>query len=152
TASASGVALSWPAASDPNLTGYRVMRAVGDGSYSALADVDASTTRYSDATANAGTTYHYQVFAVLSNANAQPWSAIADVNIPLRSVTLSLTASPASPVEGQDVTVNVTATPAEAGVSVDISEGGTAMCAGVTDANGTVAVVLRGLTAGVHHL
>ncbi len=152
TASASGVALSWPAASDSDLTGYRVMRAAGDGAFTALADVDASTTSDSDPTASAGTTYHYQVLAVLPNDNAQPWSAVADVNTPVRLVTMSVTTSPVAPVDGDDVTVNVAVMPADAGADVDVAEGGTTIGSAQVDASGDAAIVLRGLAVGVHHL
>ncbi|HVT77361.1 MAG TPA: fibronectin type III domain-containing protein, partial [Acidimicrobiales bacterium] len=151
TPSASGVALSWAATSDGDLTGYRVMRAVGDGSFTALADVDASTTSYTDTTAAAGTAYRYQVFALLQGT-AVPWSTIADANTPLRSVTLSVTSSPSAPVEGGDVTVDVVATPADAGALVQVAEGTTVLGSGVVDADGSVAIVLHGLAAGGHQL
>jgi fibronectin type 3 domain-containing protein len=152
TPSASGVALSWSAASDADVAGYRVMRAVGDGSFSAVADVDASTTSYTDTTASAGSAYHYRVFAVLPNDNAQPWSTVADANTPLRSVTLSVTTSPSAPVEGADVTVNVAAAPADEGAAVTVTEGATTLGSGLLGADGTVAIVLHGLAVGTHQL
>jgi hypothetical protein len=150
--SASGVALSWPAASDADVTGYRVMRAVGAGSFTTLDDVDSSTTTYSDTTASAGTAYHYRVFAVLPNDNAQPWSTVADANTPLRTVTLSVTTAPSAPVEGDDVTLNVVATPADDGVAVTVTEGATTLSSGVVDGDGKVAIVVHGLAVGAHHL
>lgn len=150
--SASGVALSWTTASDADVTGYRVMRASGDGSFSAIADVDASTTSYTDTTASAGTAYRYRVFAVLPNDNAQPWTTVADANTPLRTVTLSVTTAPSTPVEGNDVTVNVVATPADSGAAVVVTEGTTSLGSGVVGADGTVAIVVHGLAAGAHQL
>ncbi len=152
TATAAGVALSWPAASDPDVAGYRVMRADGgaaDGAFTAVADVDASTTGYTDSTASAGTSYRYQVLAVLPNDDAQPWSAVADVSTPRpQPVATQLTVDPLrslwdliSLARGRYL---VTAHLARAdngapiaGQQVVIDSWAGAFCTATTDANGT---------------
>ena len=61
----SGVALSWtaPAEDADSVTGYEVLRAVGEGDLATLAaDTGSTATAYTDATANeTGETYAYQL-------------------------------------------------------------------------------------------
>ncbi len=79
------VALSWiaPAEDVDNVTGYEILRAVGDGDSTTLvADTGNTTTSSTDATATeAGETYTYQVKAVRGEERSQA-SAEASVEVP----------------------------------------------------------------------
>ena len=70
-----GVSLSWsaPAEDAGSVTGYEIMRAVGEGAMATLVDDTASTaTTYTDATAtDAGETYAYQVMAIRDGVRSQ---------------------------------------------------------------------------------
>ena len=84
-AAGGGVALSWTAPSDDadSVTGYEVLRAVGEGEFTTLAADTASTdTTYTDATATeAGETYAYHVEAIRGENRSQA-SGQAQVQLP----------------------------------------------------------------------
>ena len=78
-----GVDLSWsaPAEDADSVTGYEVLRAVGEGDMATLvADTASAATTYTDATATGeGETYAYRVKAIRGQARARartgsPWS------------------------------------------------------------------------------
>ncbi len=87
-----GVALSWtaPAEDAGTVTGYQILRAVGEGNATTLADDTGSTsTRYTDATATeSGETYTYQVRAIRGADRSQA-SDRADVQRPHDPVDLA---------------------------------------------------------------
>ena len=76
-----GVDLSWtaPAEDADSVTGYEVLRAVGDGEMATLVDDTASTsTAYTDATATGkGETYAYRVKAIRGEARSQGSNRVA---------------------------------------------------------------------------
>ena len=76
-----GVSLSWsaPAEDADSVTGYEVLRAVGDGEMATLAaDTASTTTTYSDATATEeGETYAYRVKAIRGQARSQASNRVA---------------------------------------------------------------------------
>ena len=80
-----GVALSWdaPAADAASVTGYEILRAVGDGDLATLvADTGSADTTYADGTATeAGERYAYRVKALRGEETSQP-SDQAVVSIP----------------------------------------------------------------------
>jgi hypothetical protein len=155
TASTGSVALSWTAATDSDVVGYRVLRAVGDGDFAAVADVDGlGTTTYTDSGLDAGTTYRYRVLARFAGSPAYPWSSVAEATTPvvITPVSLSATASPAAPTYGQDVTVHVTMTPAVSGATVTVAEGATTLGSGTTGDDGTADIAVSGLHVGAHQL
>ena len=84
------MALSWsaPAEDADSVTGYEVLRAVGEGDLASLAADTASTaTSYTDATATeAGETYAYQVKAIRGEDPSQA-SGQAQVQVPLTLLT-----------------------------------------------------------------
>ena len=71
-----GVALSWdaPAADAESVTGYEILRAVGDGDLATLvADTGSADTTYADDTATeAGESYAYRVKALRGEETSQP--------------------------------------------------------------------------------
>ena len=77
----SGVNLSWtaPAEDADSVTGYEVLRAVGEGELATLAaDTGSTTTSYTDATATeAGETYAYQVKAIRGEDRSQSSNRVA---------------------------------------------------------------------------
>ena len=89
-----GVALSWsaPAEDADSVTGYEVLRAVGQGELASLAADTASTaTSYTDATATAaGETYAYQVKAIRGEDRSQA-SGQAQIQVPHDPVDLAPT-------------------------------------------------------------
>ena len=89
-----GVTLTWTAPSDAadSVTGYEVLRAVGEGEMATLVDDTGSTdTTYTDATATeAGETYVYQVKAIRGEDRSQA-SGQAQVQIPHDPVDLAPT-------------------------------------------------------------
>ena len=91
-AEGSGVALSWtaPAEDADSVTGYEVLRAVGEGDLATLAaDTGSTTTAYTDATATAaGETYAYQVKAIRGEDRSQA-SGQAQVQLPHDPVDLA---------------------------------------------------------------
>ncbi len=79
-----GVALGWtaPGADAASVDGYRILRGEGEGEMSALvSDTESTATAHSDATAEAGTTYVYQVSALRGEAASQG-SDTASITIP----------------------------------------------------------------------
>ena len=109
------VALSWsaPAEDAASVTGYEILRAVGQGELSTLvADTGSTATTYTDATANeAGETYSYQVRAIRGEERSQA-SGQAQVQIPHDPVDLAPSGLTATVVEGSGVTLSWAA-PAE---------------------------------------
>ena len=89
-----GVALTWtaPAEDADGVTGYKVLRAVGDGEFATLVDDTGSTaTSYTDATAtDAGETYAYQVKAIRGDDRSEA-SGQAQVQVPHDAVDLAPT-------------------------------------------------------------
>ena len=89
-----GVALAWdaPAADAASVTGYEILRAVGDGDLATLvADTGSADTTYADDTATeAGERYAYRVKALRGGETSQP-SGRAEATIP------SATAHPVEP-------------------------------------------------------
>ena len=89
-----GVSLSWSAPSEDagSVTGYEVLRAVGEGELATLvADTASTTTTYTDATATeAGETYAYQVKAIRGEARSEA-SGQAEVQLPHDPVDLAPT-------------------------------------------------------------
>ena len=87
-----GVTLTWTAPSDDadSVTGYEVLRAVGEGEFTTLAaDTASTTTSYTDATATeAGETYAYQVKAIRGEDRSQA-SGQAQVQLPHDPVDLA---------------------------------------------------------------
>ena len=76
-----GVSLSWtaPAEGADSVTGYEVLRAVGEGDMATLAaDTASTTTTYSDATATEeGETYAYKVKAIRGQTRSQASNRVA---------------------------------------------------------------------------
>ena len=91
-AEGSGVALSWsaPAEDADSVTGYEILRAVGEGDLATLAaDTGSTVTTYTDATATeAGETYAYQVKAIRGEDRSQA-SGQAQVQVPHDAVDLA---------------------------------------------------------------
>ena len=89
-----GVNLTWtaPAEDTGSVTGYEVLRAVGEGEMATLAaDTASTTTSYTDATATeAGETYAYQVKAIRGEDRSQA-SGQAQVQLPHDPVDLAPT-------------------------------------------------------------
>ena len=89
-----GVALSWTAPSEDadSVTGYEILRAVGEGEFTTLAaDTASTTTSYTDATATeAGETYAYQVRAIRGEDRSEA-SGQAQVQIPHDPIDLAPT-------------------------------------------------------------
>ena len=89
-----GVALSWTAPSDDadSVTGYEILRAVGEGEMTTLAaDTASTTTSYTDSTATgAGETYAYQVKAIRGEDRSEA-SGQAQVQLPHDPVDLAPT-------------------------------------------------------------
>ena len=114
-----GVTLSWsaPAEDAGSVTGYEVLRAVGEGELSTLAaDTGSTTTTYTDATAtDAGETYAYTVKAIRGSDRSQA-SGEAEVQLPHDPADLRPTGLTVSLVDNR-VTLSWTA-PAEEADSV----------------------------------
>ena len=85
------MALSWsaPAEDADSVTGYEVLRAVGEGELATLkGDTGSTATAYTDATAtDEGETYAYQVKAVRGEERSQA-SGQAQVQLPHDAVDL----------------------------------------------------------------
>ena len=115
-----GVALSWtaPAEDADSVTGYEVLRAVGQGDSTTLvADTNSVATTYTDATATgAGETYAYQVKAIRGEDRSQA-SGQAQVQVPHDPVDLAPTNLTAALADGGGVALSWTA-PAEDANSV----------------------------------
>ena len=114
-----GVTLSWsaPAEDAGSVTGYEVLRAVGEGELSTLVSDSGSTaTAYTDATAtDAGETYAYTVKAIRGSDRSQA-SGEAEVQVPHDPADLKPTGLTVSLVDNR-VTLSWTA-PAEEAASV----------------------------------
>ena len=119
-AEGSGVALSWsaPAEDADSVTGYEILRAVGEGELAALAaDTGSTATAYSDATATqSGTSYAYKIKAIRGEDRSQA-SGQAQVQIPHDPEDLRPTGLTVSLVDNK-VSLSWTA-PAEDAESVD---------------------------------
>ena len=115
-----GVTLSWtaPAKDADSVSGYEILRAVGDGEPATLvADTASTTTTYSDATATeAGESYAYEVKAIRSEERSQS-SGRAQVQIPHDPVDLAPSNLTAATAEGGGVSLTWTG-PAEDADSV----------------------------------
>ena len=132
-----GVALSWvaPAADAASVTGYEILRAVGDGDLTTLvADTGSADTTYADHTATkAGESYAYRVKALRGEETSQP-SDRAEVIIP------KVTALPVEPriAEEQNVHVEVWSAalyPGDIEGSLGCSNSNPATCSGVNTLN-----------------
>ena len=102
------VALSWTAPSDDadSVTGYEILRAVGEGEMTTLvADTASTTTTYTDATAtDAGETYAYQVKAIRGEDRSEA-SGQAEAQVPHDPVDLAPTGLTAVILTGSVVVV-----------------------------------------------
>ena len=103
----SGVNLTWtaPAEDTGSVTGYEVLRAVGEGEMATLVDdTGSTTTAYTDATATAaGETYAYQVKAIRGEDRSQG-SGQAQVQLPHDPVDLAPTGLTAQILPGASST------------------------------------------------
>jgi fibronectin type 3 domain-containing protein len=72
------VSLVWEGNTEPDLAGYRVYRAVGDGKFEKLADVSAVPS-YSDTMIEKGKTYHYVVTALDKAGNESGRSPAVEI-------------------------------------------------------------------------
>jgi hypothetical protein len=77
-ATPNSVALVWEANTESDLAGYRVYRAVGDGPFEKLADVNAVPS-YSDTAIEHGKTYRYAITALDKANNESDRSAAASI-------------------------------------------------------------------------
>ena len=114
------VRLSWTAPTEDadSVSGYEILRAVGDGELATLvADTASTTTTYTDATASeAGESYAYEVKAIRGEGRSQA-SGQAQVQLPHDAVDLAPSGLTATLVEGGGVSLSWTA-PAEDADSV----------------------------------
>lgn len=101
------VQVSWSAVSNPDVTGYRILRATVTngtvGTFAALTSVGSAATSYVDTTVTAGGSYQYEVKAVAPNSLA------SDASPPTATVTLPQTpgAVPgAAPINVADLTTD----------------------------------------------
>jgi hypothetical protein len=74
------IELAWDRSPEPDLAGYRVYRAVGDGAFEKLADISQLPT-YSDRAVEPGKTYRYQVTALDQAGNESPRSGVATATL-----------------------------------------------------------------------
>jgi hypothetical protein len=74
TVSPSSIEITWQQNSEPDLAGYRVYRAVGDGPFEQVAEVS-QIPSYSDHAVEAGKTYRYAVSAFDQSGNSSDRSA-----------------------------------------------------------------------------
>ena len=115
-----GVTLTWtaPAEDAGSVTGYEILRAVGEGDMATLvADTASTATSYTDATATgAGETYAYKVKAIRGEDRSQA-SGQAQVQLPHDPIDLAPSNLTAALAEGGGVTLSWTA-PAEDADSV----------------------------------
>ena len=140
------VGLTWiaPAEDADTITGYEVLRAVGEGEMATLADDTGNTaTAYTDATATQpGTSYAYRVKAIRGEERSQA-SGQARVQLPHDAVDLAPSDLAAEAVDGGGVSLTWTA-PAEDAGSVTgyevlraVGEGDMATLAADTASTGT---------------
>jgi hypothetical protein len=80
SAAVASVELAWERDSEPDLKGYRIYRAVNDGAFEALADVDVPS--YSDTKVEAGKRYRYRVTAFDQIPNESAPSAEVTAALP----------------------------------------------------------------------
>ena len=115
-----GATLTWtaPAEDSGSVSGYEILRAVGEGELATLvADTGNTATAYTDATATeAGETYAYQVKAIRGEDRSQA-SGQAEVQLPHDAVDLAPTGLTATLAEGGGASLSWTA-PAEDSGSV----------------------------------
>ena len=118
-----GVVLTWtaPAEDADSVTGYEVLRAVGEGEMATLvADTASTATAYTDATAtDAGETYAYRVKAIRGEDRSQA-SEQAEVQVPHDPVDLAPTGLTAVVLTASLVVVGEDST-ATASTSVSLS-------------------------------
>ncbi|MFD3443001.1 right-handed parallel beta-helix repeat-containing protein [Microbacteriaceae bacterium 4G12] len=81
-----GIDVSWSASAEADVTGYRVLRAVGAGEFAEVA-TGVSATGWRDENVIPGGTYRYVVVAVDSSGNQAPRSIAATVTVPDSSVS-----------------------------------------------------------------
>ena len=79
--STASIELAWERSTEPNVVGYRVYRALGNGAFELLADAVALPA-YSDHKIEAGKTYRYAVSAVKSNKKESKLSEAVEVATP----------------------------------------------------------------------
>ena len=79
--STASIELVWERNTEPNVVGYRVYRALGNGAFELLADA-VRLPSYSDHKIEAGKTYRYAVSAVKSNKKESKMSEAAEVAAP----------------------------------------------------------------------
>ena len=80
SAAVSSVELAWERDTEPDLKGYRIFRAVNDGPFELLAEVDVPS--YSDTKVEAGKRYRYQVTAIDQTGHESKPSAEAAAALP----------------------------------------------------------------------
>ena len=119
TATAStSVSLSWsaPSGDADSVTGYEILRAVGDGEVATLkADTGSTSTFYNDAIATqSGTSYTYKVKAIRGGERSQA-SGQAQVQLPHNAVDLARRASPPRPLTAAGVDLSWSAPAEDAG-------------------------------------
>jgi fibronectin type 3 domain-containing protein len=79
--STASIELVWERNTEPNVIGYRIYRALGNGAFERLADAQELPT-YSDHKIEAGKTYRYAVSAVKSNKVESKLSDPVEVTLP----------------------------------------------------------------------
>ena len=79
--STASIELVWERSTEPNVVGYRVYRALGNGPLELLADAQVLPA-YSDHKIEAGKTYRYAVSAVKSNKKESKLSEPVEVAAP----------------------------------------------------------------------
>ncbi len=118
TTASTSVSLSWtaPAEDADSVTGYEILRAVGEGDMATLVDDTGSTaTSYTDATATeAGETYAYKVKAIRGEDRSQA-SGQARVQLPHDAVDLAPSDLTAEAVDGGGVDLSWSAPAEDAG-------------------------------------
>ena len=117
-AAGGGLSLAWTAPSDDagSVTGYEILRAVGEGDMATLvADTASTATSYTDATATAtGETYAYEVKAIRGEDRSQA-SGQAQIQIPHEPVDLAPSNLTAALAEGDGVALTWAAPAEDAG-------------------------------------
>jgi hypothetical protein len=79
-AATQSIELTWERSTEPDLAGYRVYRATGDGAFEKVGDTSVLPA-YSDRAVEAGKTYRYQVSAVDRSGNESERSAAVSAGI-----------------------------------------------------------------------
>ncbi len=75
------IELSWARNQEPDLAGYRVLRAQGDGSFGIVAD-QITAPSYSDRDVKPGTRYRYQVISIDQSGNVSAPSTVVEAQLP----------------------------------------------------------------------